>query len=88
MTTAAVLNPQQTYQGVSLPTITDQGQIVFEDEVLGTTEAITTAAVLNPQQAYQGVSLPSITDRNQIVFEDDPPREEKARRNGCQRASK
>ena len=73
---------------MSLPTITDRGQIVFEDEVLSTTEAITTAAVLNPQQAYQGVSLPSITDRNQIVFEDDPPREEKARRNGCQRASK
>ena len=38
----SVPDPQQTYQGVSLPAITDRGQIIFEDEVLSTTEAITT----------------------------------------------
>ena len=32
ITTAAVLNPQQAYQGVSLPSITDRNQIVFEDD--------------------------------------------------------
>ena len=70
----SVPGPQQTYQGVSLPSITDRGQIVLGDEVLSTTEAITTAAVLNPQQTYQGVSLPSITDQDQIVFEDETRR--------------
>ena len=28
----SVPGPQQTYQGVSLPSITDQDQIVFEDK--------------------------------------------------------
>ena len=45
----SVPDPQQTYQGVSLPAITDRGQIIFEDEVLSTTEAITT---VEPKQRF------------------------------------
>ena len=36
-------DPQQTYEGVSLPCITDQDQIVSEDKILSTTEATTTS---------------------------------------------